>query len=68
MNTVSINILSFTMRKSYPILSEIYGISGYLTFLSLLCIFGAIFVAFAVEETKGRQLDTVDNRPVNPAV
>lgn len=61
-NTLSQNVSSFLMTKYFPILSESVGIQGCLTFMSGVCILGILFVIFVMEETNGRNLDSIGTR------
>lgn len=58
-STVSSNVFAFTVTKSFPILSEIIEIHGCVAIMSVSSIVGIIFVIFAMDETRGTQLDAI---------
>lgn len=54
------------MTKTFPILCEIIGMHCCVAILSILSFVGIIFVVFAMEETKGTNLDAIgSNQKVN---
>lgn len=59
-NTLSLNISAFVISKYFPIMSEMIGLYGCLTIMSSCCIFGILFVIFVMEETKGKNLDSIE--------
>lgn len=59
MTSFFLNASAFLMAKYFPVMSEMIGMYGCLTFMSTACIFGIIFVAFVMEETKGKNLDPI---------
>lgn len=61
MSTISSNIFAFAVTKSFPILCEIIEIHGCVTIMSVSSITGIIFVIFAMDETKGTNLDAIGN-------
>lgn len=65
-NIVSLNVSAFVMSKYFPIVSEMIGMYGCLSLMSASCIFGIIFVVFVMEETKGRNLDSIGNATGRP--
>lgn len=60
-STVSSNIFAFTVTKSFPILCEIIEIYGCVTIMSVSSMIGVVFVVFAMDETKGTNLDAIGN-------
>lgn len=48
------------MLKLYPLIEEKFNLYGAMIVFSTVAILGAIFIYFVVEETKGKNLDTVD--------
>lgn len=65
-NTYSLNISAFLMSKYFPIMSSMIGMHGCLSFMSGACILGMIFVIFVMEETKGRNLDSIGSGTDRP--
>lgn len=53
---------SFVFVKMFPILLELINLSGCITCYMIGCIIGTFFVIFALEETKGRALDSVESK------
>lgn len=53
------NFTAFSLGKFFPIACETYGISKVLVVMSTLCVVGIAFVVFVVEETRGRNLDSI---------
>lgn len=58
-NNISLAISAFLMSKFFPIMSEIIGMHACLSFMSITCILGILFVISVMEETKGRNLDSI---------
>jgi sugar porter (SP) family MFS transporter len=52
-------IASFALTYSFPILNAKFGTGGTFMGYGLVCILGALFVAFYVVETKGRSLEQI---------
>lgn len=65
-NNLSLAISAFLMVKSFPIMSEMIGMHGCLSFMSVTCILGIVFVIFVMEETKGRNLDSIGRGTDHP--
>lgn len=56
---VSINVFSFFIIKSFPILSENIGLQGCLIIFSVCCTIGIAYMALCVDETKGKDLNVL---------
>lgn len=61
-NILSLNVSAFLLGKFFPIMSEIIGLHGFLWFLSGGCICAIIFIIFFMEETRGRNLDSIGSK------
>lgn len=60
-NTLSMNLASFVISKYFPILSEAIELHGCLAIMSGTCVLGIIFVIFAMKETRGTSLDSIES-------
>lgn len=58
---VVLNIFSFIVLKSYPVLQETLGLQTCLMIFSICCALGTIYVTVVVEETKGKELNEVND-------
>lgn len=58
---------SFVIVALYPILLEIVDLHGCMTIFAATCAFGTFFVAFAVDETKGKTLDLLKEEKLDRA-
>lgn len=65
-NSLSLNASAFLMGKYFPIMSDMIGMYGCLSFMSVACIFGIIFVTVVMEETKGKNLDSIESVTSQP--
>lgn len=61
-NTLAMNLSTFLLGKFFPIASETYGLYGCMNFLAGGCILSILFVIFILEETRGRDLNTIGNK------
>lgn len=59
-NTYALNISAFLLSKYFPIVSKIIGMSALLSLMSGACFLGILFVIFAMDETKGKNLDSME--------
>lgn len=57
--TISLNVFSFLISKLFPIWCEIIGLYGCLVIMAAISTIGIVFVIFVMEETKGRDLDSM---------
>jgi SP family xylose:H+ symportor-like MFS transporter len=55
-------VSSFTLTYTFPLLNRILGSGGTFLTYGSICMLGAVFVFFAVPETKGRSLDQIGNQ------
>jgi|HubBroStandDraft_1064217.scaffolds.fasta_scaffold10246_2 SP family xylose:H+ symportor-like MFS transporter len=53
-------IASFLLTYTFPFLIRLEGAAGVFINYGIICIFGFVFVAFSVSETKGRTLEQID--------
>lgn len=53
---------TFIFNKLFPILLEEINLSGCMIIFFIGSIFGAFFVLFALEETKGKALDSLKTK------
>lgn len=51
---------TFIVLKTYPILNEAIDFDGCMWLYASICAAGAIIIAFFLPETKGKNLNTVD--------
>lgn len=58
--TVSMSASCFVIVALYPILLEVIDLHGCMLIFATTCVFGIFFVAFFVDETKGRTLDLLN--------
>lgn len=58
-NIIFLNISGFLLSKYLPVMSETIGLYGWLSFMSAGCIFGITFVICVMEESRGRNLDSI---------
>lgn len=54
-------IASFVLTYTFPLLNNAVGSAGAFLAYGSICLAGAVFVYFAVPETKGRSLDEMSN-------
>lgn len=54
---VVLNIFTFIVMKTYPILQETFGLQACLMLFAVCCALGTIYVTIVVEETKGKELN-----------
>ncbi|MFP5230047.1 MAG: sugar porter family MFS transporter [Acidobacteriota bacterium] len=59
-------IASFLLTYSFPVLNQLLGTAGAFLIYAGICFAGAVFVFFAVPETKGRSLEQASTA-VDPA-
>ncbi|HEY3706688.1 MAG TPA: sugar porter family MFS transporter [Terracidiphilus sp.] len=59
-------VASFVLTYTFPLLNQSLGTSGTFFLYTLICFAGAVFVSFAVRETKGRSLDLLDQTATRP--
>lgn len=59
------NIAAFYCLKLFPILSASIGLHGCMLIFAIACIFGALYLFFVLEETKGKALDTVRSNSID---
>lgn len=53
------------MLKLYPLIEKEFNLYGAMIVFSVVALLGAIFTYLVVDETKGKNLDTVDDSSVN---
>ena len=53
-------VASFVLTYTFPLLNQSLGTSGTFLIYSGICLGGAVFVWLAVDETKGRSLETLE--------
>lgn len=53
------------MLKLYPLIETEFHLYGAMIVFSSVALLGAIFTYFVVDETKGKNLDTVDSSSVD---
>lgn len=58
-NTFALTSASFLTTRYFPIMSEAIGMYGCLFFMASMCLLGILFVIFVMEETNGRNLDSI---------
>lgn len=58
---IAINIFAFLTIKAFPILDEMIGLKSCLFIYFICCGFGAIYIIFCVDETKGKELNVAKN-------
>lgn len=58
-NTYALNISAFLLSKYFPIISEMIGMHVFVFGMIVGCILGIFFVIYAMEETKGKNLDSI---------
>lgn len=58
---VAINMISFTIVKAFPILTEIIKLQGCLLICCISSTLGVAFMALYVDETKGKDLNVLKN-------
>lgn len=54
-----LSIFNIIITTSFPLLSEVIGISGCMWIYSANCAFGAVFIYFIVPETKGKSFHEI---------
>ncbi|MFZ0633251.1 MAG: sugar porter family MFS transporter [Acidobacteriaceae bacterium] len=59
-------VASFLLTYTFPLLNQLLGTSGTLLIYAGICFAGAVFVFFAVPETRGRSLEQT-SQAVHPA-
>lgn len=52
---------SFTFVKVFPFFLELIGLCGCMIIFMVGSVIGALFVIFALEETRGKSLDTLES-------
>lgn len=50
------------MLKAFPILQEQIGLYGCMWMFSTVAVLGLVFTSIMVQETKGKNLDTLENK------
>ncbi|MEO6815800.1 MAG: sugar porter family MFS transporter [Edaphobacter sp.] len=58
-------IASFVLAYTFPLLNKIIGDSGIFFGYGMISLLGCVFVAFFVQETKGRTLEQIEEGVVN---
>lgn len=58
-NILCLNLSAFFLSKYFPIMQEMIGLYGCLSFMSSACVFGILFVIFVMKETRGTNLDAI---------
>lgn len=61
----SVSLFGFIMLKAFPILQEVIGLYGCMWMFSIVAILGLIFTSMMVQETKGKNLDILENKWFN---
>lgn len=62
---LSLYVGSFTYVKVFPFLLELIDLYGCMIIFMSGSVIGALFVIFALEETKGKSLDTLKSSETN---
>lgn len=57
--TVTYSIAAFFITKLFPELLDMLDLHGSMLLHGICCIIGAVFLFFALEETKGETLDGI---------
>lgn len=65
MCTCTVSLFAFTMLKTFPLLMVSISLYGCLWMFACVSIFGIVFTVFAVTETKGSNLDTIEQTNIN---
>lgn len=58
---ITLNGFGFISGKLFPILSELIHLHGVMLLYAIICAFGTIFIAMVIKETKGTNLDEIDD-------
>lgn len=58
---ISVGLFGFLMLKLYPLIEKEFKLYGAMIVFSVVALLGAIFTYLVVDETKGKNLDTVDD-------
>lgn len=58
--TAVLNIILFLITKAFPVLMEAIGLQGCLMIFCVSCTFGTLFAILFVEETKGKDLNMIN--------
>lgn len=64
MCTCTVNIFAFVMLRTFPIMLSRFHLYGCMWFFAAVSLFGLIFTIFAITETKGKNLDTIETNEV----
>lgn len=58
---IIVGLAAFAILKIYPLIVERFNLYGAMILFSIVALLGAIFTVFVVEETKGKNLDTLNS-------
>lgn len=56
----SLSIFAFATLKIFPILIDNYGLYAPMLMCFIVCILGILFCIFILKETKGKNLNTLE--------
>lgn len=62
---VMLNVMSFSVSKMFPILSEIIQLQGCMLIFSIVCALSLFYMILFVKETKGKDLNVVRGQNAN---
>lgn len=56
-----LNVIAFSVAKLFPIMTEKFNLYSCMGIFAINCAVGAFFVAIAIEETMGKDLEAEEN-------
>lgn len=60
-NILAISVYGLVSNLIYPLMVDQFGLAITMWQSSAICVLAIVFVYFCLPETKGKELDTIDN-------